>query len=81
MLWIPGCMTPTEIHVAQQHGAALIKLFPGNILGPGFMTAIKDLFPGQLFIPTGGVDMNHENINAWFQRRGLCGGDGQQTDQ
>jgi len=71
MLWIPGCMTPTEIHVAQQHGAELIKLFPGNILGPGFMAAIKDLFPGQLFIPTGGVDMGHENIHAWFHA-GVC---------
>jgi len=71
MLWIPGCMTPTEIHVAQQHGAPLIKLFPGNILGPGFMAAIKDLFPGQLFIPTGGVDMGHENIHAWFSA-GVC---------
>src|SRR5476651_931527 len=26
LLWIPGCMTPTEIHTAQQHGAALIKI-------------------------------------------------------
>jgi 2-dehydro-3-deoxyphosphogluconate aldolase/(4S)-4-hydroxy-2-oxoglutarate aldolase len=71
MLWIPGCMTPTEIFVAQQHNVPLIKLFPGNVLGPGFMDAIRDIFPGQLFIPTGGVDMNHENINAWF-RSGVC---------
>src|SRR6476619_1723371 len=28
LLWIPGCMTPTEISIAQQHQAALIKLFP-----------------------------------------------------
>jgi 2-dehydro-3-deoxyphosphogluconate aldolase/(4S)-4-hydroxy-2-oxoglutarate aldolase len=41
------------------------------VLGPGFMDAIRDIFPGQLFIPTGGVDMNHENINAWF-RSGVC---------
>jgi len=71
ILWIPGCMTPTEIHVAQEHGALLIKLFPGNILGPGYMEAIRDLFPGQLFIPTGGVDLGHENITAWF-RAGVC---------
>ena len=71
MLWIPGCMTPTEIHVAQQNNAVLIKLFPGNVLGPGFMEAIRDLFPGQLFIPTGGVDTSYENINAWF-RAGVC---------
>src|SRR5690606_20007557 len=34
LLWIPGCFTPTEIHTAQQHQAALIKIFPANVLGP-----------------------------------------------
>jgi len=71
LLWIPGCMTPTEIYTAQEHEAALIKLFPANILGPGFMAAIKDLFKGQLFIPTGGVDIEINNLTAWFQA-GVC---------
>lgn len=71
LLWIPGCMTPTEIYTAQQHGAALIKLFPANILGPGFMSAIKDLFKGQLFIPTGGVDIELNNLKSWFDA-GVC---------
>ena len=71
MLWCPGCMTPTEIHLAQQHNAALIKLFPANILGPGFVSAIKELFPGQLFMPTGGVELTQENISSWF-KAGVC---------
>lgn len=71
LLWIPGCMTPTEIYTAQQHGAALIKLFPANILGPGFMSAIKELFKGQLFIPTGGVDIEINNLKSWFDA-GVC---------
>jgi len=71
MLWIPGCMTPTEIHVAQQNNAALIKIFPANILGPEFVCSIRDLFPGQLFIPTGGVDLTHGNITTWFTA-GVC---------
>jgi len=71
MLWIPGCMTPTEIHTAQQHGAALIKLFPANILGPEFMSSIKELFAGQLFIPTGGVELNIDSISTWFNA-GVC---------
>jgi 2-dehydro-3-deoxyphosphogluconate aldolase / (4S)-4-hydroxy-2-oxoglutarate aldolase len=66
LLWIPGCMTPTEIYAAQKHGAELIKIFPANILGPAFVSSIKELFPGQLFMPTGGVDLTSENINAWF---------------
>ncbi len=64
-------MTPTEIYTAQQQQAALIKLFPANILGPAFMSSIRDLFKGQNFIPTGGVDIEIENLKAWF-RSGVC---------
>jgi 2-dehydro-3-deoxyphosphogluconate aldolase/(4S)-4-hydroxy-2-oxoglutarate aldolase len=71
MLWIPGCMTPSEIYMAQQHGAAIIKLFPANILGAEFMASIKDLFRGQLFIPTGGVELEAGNISEWF-KAGVC---------
>ena len=71
LLWCPGCMTPTEIHLAQENGAALIKLFPANILGPGFVSAIRELFPGQLFMPTGGVELTRENISSWF-KAGVC---------
>lgn len=67
VLWIPGCMTPTEIHVAQKSGATLIKLFPGNVLGPGFVEAIKTLFTGVDFLVTGGVEPTEQNIGAWFK--------------
>jgi 2-dehydro-3-deoxyphosphogluconate aldolase/(4S)-4-hydroxy-2-oxoglutarate aldolase len=70
-LWIPGCMTPTEINVAQQHKARLIKIFPANIVGPAFISSIRELFPGQLFIPTGGVEIEAGNIAEWF-RSGVC---------
>lgn len=70
-LWIPGCMTPTEIHLAQEHGAVLIKVFPANVLGPGFVSAVSDVFRGQLFMPTGGVELNKENISGWF-KSGVC---------
>ncbi|RYY29825.1 MAG: bifunctional 4-hydroxy-2-oxoglutarate aldolase/2-dehydro-3-deoxy-phosphogluconate aldolase [Sphingobacteriaceae bacterium] len=71
LLWIPGCMTPTEIFIAQQNDAALIKIFPADILGPQFLTAIRELFRGQLFMPTGGVDLTTESITAWFNA-GVC---------
>lgn len=70
-LWIPGCMTPTEIYTAQEQEAALIKLFPANILGPAFMSSIRDLFKGQKFIPTGGVEIEMDNLKAWF-KSGVC---------
>jgi 2-dehydro-3-deoxyphosphogluconate aldolase / (4S)-4-hydroxy-2-oxoglutarate aldolase len=71
MLWVPGCMTPSEIIFAETLGAKMIKLFPGNILGPGFLSAIKELFPNLLFMPTGGVDLDKENIAGWF-KAGVC---------
>jgi len=71
MLWIPGCMTPSEVIAAENLGAKMIKLFPGNIIGMAFMQAIKELFPGLLFMPTGGVDITKENIEGWF-KAGVC---------
>jgi 2-dehydro-3-deoxyphosphogluconate aldolase / (4S)-4-hydroxy-2-oxoglutarate aldolase len=71
MLWVPGCMTPSEIIKAEQLGAKFVKLFPGNILGPGFMSAIKELFPNLLFMPTGGVELDKANIAGWF-KAGVC---------
>jgi 2-dehydro-3-deoxyphosphogluconate aldolase/(4S)-4-hydroxy-2-oxoglutarate aldolase len=67
ILWVPGCMTPTEIMKAEEMGARIVKLFPGNILGPGFLSAVKELFPDLLFMPTGGVDLDKENIEGWFK--------------
>lgn len=71
LLWIPGCMTPTEIDLAQQHQAGIIKLFPANILGPDFLSSIRELFQGQLFVPTGGVEIEENNISSWF-KAGVC---------
>ena len=71
LLWVPGCMTPTEIYTAQQHKAELIKLFPANILGPEFVSSIRELFQDQLFIPTGGVEIDEANIRGWV-KAGVC---------
>jgi len=71
IFYAPGCMTPTEIIAAENAGVTFIKLFPGNMLGPEFVTAIKDIFPKLLFMPTGGVDTTKENIESWF-KAGVC---------
>ena len=67
VLYSPGCMTPTEIITAENAGIHFIKLFPGNMLGPEFLSGIKDIFPKLLFMPTGGVDTTKENIGGWFK--------------
>ncbi|HTH81750.1 MAG TPA: hypothetical protein VL490_02370 [Mucilaginibacter sp.] len=71
VLWVPGCMTPSEIIRAENLGAKVIKLFPGNLLGPSFLSGIKELFPNLLFMPTGGVELTKENIGGWF-KAGVC---------
>ncbi|SFC82134.1 2-dehydro-3-deoxyphosphogluconate aldolase / (4S)-4-hydroxy-2-oxoglutarate aldolase [Parapedobacter composti] len=66
LLWVPGCMTPTEISMAEDLGAPLVKLFPGDTLGPAYLKAVKPLFPGMRFMPTGGVNPTAESIQGWF---------------
>ena len=71
LFYAPGCMTPSEIIAAENKGITFIKLFPGNLLGPEFVSSIKDIFPKLLFMPTGGVDTTKENIESWF-KAGVC---------
>jgi 2-dehydro-3-deoxyphosphogluconate aldolase/(4S)-4-hydroxy-2-oxoglutarate aldolase len=65
ILWIPGCMTPSELMQVQASGPGLVKLFPASHLGPGFVTSVKEVFPDLFYMPTGGV--NSENLEAWFR--------------
>ncbi|HEX5150730.1 MAG TPA: bifunctional 4-hydroxy-2-oxoglutarate aldolase/2-dehydro-3-deoxy-phosphogluconate aldolase [Parafilimonas sp.] len=67
LLWVPGCMTATEIVRAEDAGAELVKLFPGNLLGPFYVAAVKEIFPDLLFMPTGGVELDEDNLSAWFK--------------
>ena len=71
IFYAPGCMTPSEIIAAENKGIIFIKLFPGNLLGPDFVSSIKEIFPKLLFMPTGGVDTTKENLEAWF-KSGVC---------
>lgn len=66
VLWIPGCMTPTEIAAAENTGAILVKIFPGNLLGPEYLRSIKDIFPGMQYVVTGGVAAEATNLREWF---------------
>jgi 2-dehydro-3-deoxyphosphogluconate aldolase/(4S)-4-hydroxy-2-oxoglutarate aldolase len=66
-LWIPGCMTVTEILRAEQFGLRLVKLFPGSVLGPSFIESISEIFPAISFMPTGAVGLDRANLEAWFR--------------
>lgn len=72
LLWIPGCMTPTEVAKAENAGATVVKIFPGSLLGPSYINALKDVFPRLRFLVTGGVEAEEGNLRAWF-RAGVLG--------
>ena len=71
IFYAPGCMTPSEIIAAENAGVRFIKLFPGDILGPKYLSNIKPVFPKLYFMPTGGVDVTEESIKGWFDA-GVC---------
>ena len=77
-LWIPGCATLTEIVTAKDLGAKVIKIFPGSVLGPGFVSAIMPVVPGLQLMPTGGVEPTEANLSAWFKAGVVCVGMGSQ---
>jgi 2-dehydro-3-deoxyphosphogluconate aldolase/(4S)-4-hydroxy-2-oxoglutarate aldolase len=56
-LAIPGALTPTELMIAQEHGARIVKIFPcGNVGGAKYLKSLKAPFPQASLIPTGGVN-------------------------
>jgi 2-dehydro-3-deoxyphosphogluconate aldolase / (4S)-4-hydroxy-2-oxoglutarate aldolase len=77
-LWIPGCATLTEIVTAKEHGAEVIKVFPGSVLGPGFISAIMPVVPDLNLMITGGVEPTEQNLSAWFNAGAMCVGLGSQ---
>lgn len=76
--WIPGCATLTEIVTAKENGAAVIKVFPGSVLGPGFVSAIMPVVPDLKLMITGGVEPTKESLSAWFKAGAMCVGMGSQ---
>jgi 2-dehydro-3-deoxyphosphogluconate aldolase/(4S)-4-hydroxy-2-oxoglutarate aldolase len=67
LLWVPGCMSATEITLADDLGAELIKLFPAHLLGPSYLKSMKEIFPELMFMPAGGIESNEGNLDSWFR--------------
>ena len=64
----PGCGSATEIGDAEELGAEIVKVFPGDSVGgPGFVKAILGPCPWTRIMPTGGVQATREGLTAWFK--------------
>jgi len=68
-LYFPGCATTTEIVSAMEAGCQLIKLFPGGVLGPGFIKDVHGPIPQVDLMPSGGVSVT--NVADW-KKAGAC---------
>ena len=65
--WIPGCVTPTEIHTALDLGCGAVKLFPADTLGgPRVLRSVRAVFPDLEAIPSGGVVPEPDPLGEWF---------------
>ncbi|MBS2210694.1 bifunctional 4-hydroxy-2-oxoglutarate aldolase/2-dehydro-3-deoxy-phosphogluconate aldolase [Carboxylicivirga mesophila] len=77
IMWSPGCGTISEINMAQELGAEVIKLFPASeVGGPSFVKAVKAPMPWTDVMPTGGVTCDKENLSEWFAAGVTCVGMG-----
>ncbi len=64
----PGCGSATEIGEAEELGAEIVKVFPGDSVGgPGFVKAMLGPCPWTRIMPTGGVQATRESLNSWFK--------------
>ena len=53
----PGAFSPTEIVRAWELGPMMVKVFPAESVGPGYIRALKAPLPHIKLLPTGGVDL------------------------
>lgn len=71
---IPGALTPTEILTANENGADMIKVFPANAFGPGYIKNIHGPFPHIPLMVTGGI--NESNMQEYIEGGALAIGVG-----
>lgn len=64
LISIPGVASPTDIGNAIKHGADALKFFPASSLGPNYLKAVREPFPGQIWMATGGITI--ESVGDWM---------------
>src|SRR5512133_3195559 len=68
ILYMPGCATETEISTAEEYGAEICKVFPGETVGgPAFVKGVMAPCPWHRLMPTGGVDATEASLREWIQ--------------
>jgi 2-dehydro-3-deoxyphosphogluconate aldolase/(4S)-4-hydroxy-2-oxoglutarate aldolase len=66
--YLPGCATVSEIATAEEWGAEICKVFPGETVGgPNFIKSVLAPRPWSRLMPTGGVSPTQESITSWIK--------------
>lgn len=71
---MPGAFTPTEVLRAHRAGADVVKVFPGEVLGPAFIKGVLAPMPFLRLMPTGGV--TPDNVGTWIKAGAVAVGVG-----
>ena len=74
--YTPGCGTVSEVGQAQELGCDIVKVFPGDVLGPKFVKGLMAPMPWSRIMVTGGVEPTEENLSAWIKAGAFCVGMG-----
>jgi 2-dehydro-3-deoxyphosphogluconate aldolase / (4S)-4-hydroxy-2-oxoglutarate aldolase len=74
--YAPGCGSVSEVGFAQEAGCDICKVFPGDVLGAGFVKGLKAPMPWSNLMVTGGVKPEEANLKAWFDAGVTCVGMG-----
>ncbi len=72
---LPGCITPSEVEQALEHGLKVVKFFPAEAAGGlPMIKAMSAPYHTMMFMPTGGI--NAENVKEYlsFPKILACGG-------
>jgi 2-dehydro-3-deoxyphosphogluconate aldolase/(4S)-4-hydroxy-2-oxoglutarate aldolase len=72
--YMPGVATPRECVEAMECGCDILKVFPGEMLGPPFLKAVKAPLPQAALMPTGGVSI--DNVATWISAGAVAVGVG-----
>ena len=62
---ISGAFTPRDVIETLEAGADIVKLFPAEVVGPKYVSAIMAPVPEAPIVPTGGV--TPENVHEWLK--------------
>ena len=71
---MPGAFTPSEVLHAWKNGADVIKIFPADMGGPGYIKTIKEPLPQVELLPTKGIDF--ETAGAYLKAGAIAVGAG-----